>query len=279
MDGAAKRQASPGRDGDAGAGPSKEARTEDAQAGAAPDAAADAAAGADADADAPLSVVPAARRTCTHEVVYPEGWDAAAIEAHNAAAAARPLPTRPAKEFPFPLDTFQATAAECLERNTSVLVAAHTSAGKTVVAQYAFAMALRCVARRKHTHARARGRGGFAASGGCVRMRAAQRSARRIARATPGAPVHARTRDCPALRAAWLAQPLRSHAALVMCVQGRAARDLHVAAQGAVQPKVSGVHGRVRRRGAAHGRRDHQPQRNVPGTRHDAPACAAGCEP
>jgi hypothetical protein len=193
MDGAAKRQASPGRDGDAGAGPSKEARTEDAQAGAAPDAAADAAAGADADADAPLSVVPAARRTCTHEVVYPEGWDAAAIEAHNAAAAARPLPARPAKEFPFPLDTFQATAAECLERNTSVLVAAHTSAGKTVVAQYAFAMALRCVARRTQTHTSAGEAASLRAAAACACARRS-RSTRRIARSTPGAAAHPRPR-------------------------------------------------------------------------------------
>ena len=129
-----KRVASPSRDGDAGAGPSKRARAEEDAAAAQPPA---------GDADSPLPVVPA-RRTCTHEVVYPDGWDAAAVEAFNAASAARPLPAKPAKEYPFPLDSFQATAAECLERGQSVLVAAHTSAGKTVVAQYAFAMALRC---------------------------------------------------------------------------------------------------------------------------------------
>ena len=129
-----KRVASPSRDGDAGAGPSTRARAEEDAAAAQPPA---------GDADAPLPVVPA-RRTCTHEVVYPDGWDAAAVEAFNAASAARPLPAKPAKEYPFPLDSFQATAAECLERGQSVLVAAHTSAGKTVVAQYAFVMALRC---------------------------------------------------------------------------------------------------------------------------------------
>lgn len=137
MDGGEKRVASPSRDGDAGAGPIKRARGEEE--GAAPPV--DIATAGDA--DAPLPAVPA-RRSCTHEVVYPDGWDAAAVDAYNASA--RPLPAKPAKEYPFPLDSFQATAAECLERGQSVLVAAHTSAGKTVVAQYAFAMALRCVA-------------------------------------------------------------------------------------------------------------------------------------
>lgn len=49
----------------------------------------------------------------------------------------------PAKEYPFQLDGFQREAINYLERNESVLVAAHTSAGKTVVAEYAIAMALR----------------------------------------------------------------------------------------------------------------------------------------
>ncbi len=35
------------------------------------------------------------------------------------------------------------TAVACLERRESVLVAAHTSAGKTAVAEYAIAMAFR----------------------------------------------------------------------------------------------------------------------------------------
>jgi len=94
------------------------------------------------------AAVPASRRTCTHVTVYPDSWDAAAIEACNAAAEARPRPAKPAKQWSFPLDAFQATAAECLERGQSVLVAAHTSAGKTVVAQYAFAMAIRRAASR-----------------------------------------------------------------------------------------------------------------------------------
>lgn len=52
-------------------------------------------------------------------------------------------PSTPAKTYPFVLDPFQRRAIECLERDESVLVSAHTSAGKTVVAEYAIAMALR----------------------------------------------------------------------------------------------------------------------------------------
>lgn len=41
----------------------------------------------------------------------------------------RPVP-KPAKEYPFTLDPFQKQAIEYIERNESVLVSAHTSAGK-----------------------------------------------------------------------------------------------------------------------------------------------------
>lgn len=54
-----------------------------------------------------------------------------------------PTDRPPARQYPFTLDPFQQRAVECLERNESVLVSAHTSAGKTVVAEYAIAMALR----------------------------------------------------------------------------------------------------------------------------------------
>ena len=49
----------------------------------------------------------------------------------------------PAKVYPFTLDPFQQTAINYVEKNESVLVAAHTSAGKTVVAEYAIAKSLR----------------------------------------------------------------------------------------------------------------------------------------
>jgi ATP-dependent RNA helicase DOB1 len=47
-----------------------------------------------------------------------------------------------AREYPFVLDKFQMLATECIERDESVLVAAHTSAGKTACAEYAIAKAL-----------------------------------------------------------------------------------------------------------------------------------------
>jgi ATP-dependent RNA helicase DOB1 len=57
----------------------------------------------------------------------------------------------PAREYPFQIDPFQQIAINCMEAGHSVLVAAHTSAGKTVVAEYAFAMALRDGARVVYT--------------------------------------------------------------------------------------------------------------------------------
>lgn len=50
-----------------------------------------------------------------------------------------------AMKFPFQLDPFQKQAVYHLEKHESVFVAAHTSAGKTVVADYAIALS------RKHT--------------------------------------------------------------------------------------------------------------------------------
>lgn len=53
----------------------------------------------------------------------------------------RPEPE--AREYPFTLDPFQRTSIDCIQRNESVLVSAHTSAGKTVVAEYAIAQCLK----------------------------------------------------------------------------------------------------------------------------------------
>lgn len=39
-----------------------------------------------------------------------------------------------AKSFEFKLDSFQSQALKCIDNNQSVLVSAHTSAGKTAVA-------------------------------------------------------------------------------------------------------------------------------------------------
>lgn len=56
-----------------------------------------------------------------------------------------------AKEYPFELDTFQKEAVYHLEQGDSVFVAAHTSAGKTVVAEYAIAMAVRNMTKAIYT--------------------------------------------------------------------------------------------------------------------------------
>lgn len=53
--------------------------------------------------------------------------------------------------FPFELDKFQMEAIYYLERGESVFVAAHTSAGKTVVAEYAFALASKHCTRAVYT--------------------------------------------------------------------------------------------------------------------------------
>lgn len=47
---------------------------------------------------------------------------------------------KPVLDYPFKLDDFQARAIYRLEKKESVFVAAHTSAGKTVVAEYAIAL-------------------------------------------------------------------------------------------------------------------------------------------
>lgn len=49
-------------------------------------------------------------------------------------------------QFPFTLDNFQKRALEHLEQHDDVFVAAHTSAGKTLVAEYAIALS-----RKHHT--------------------------------------------------------------------------------------------------------------------------------
>ncbi|CAG2107236.1 unnamed protein product [Medioppia subpectinata] len=76
------------------------------------------------------------KETCLHEVVLPVGLEYVALRE----------PTedhKPAKEYEFVLDPFQKEAILCIDNNQSVLVSAHTSAGKTVVAEYAIAMSLR----------------------------------------------------------------------------------------------------------------------------------------
>ena len=56
-----------------------------------------------------------------------------------------------ARVWPFELDTFQKEAVYHLENGDSVFVAAHTSAGKTVVAEYAIALATRHMTKAIYT--------------------------------------------------------------------------------------------------------------------------------
>ncbi|XP_067290002.1 exosome RNA helicase MTR4 [Pseudorasbora parva] len=71
---------------------------------------------------------------CTHEVVLPADEEYTQL---------KPRVGKAAKEYPFILDPFQREAILCIDNNQSVLVSAHTSAGKTVCAEYAIALALR----------------------------------------------------------------------------------------------------------------------------------------
>ena len=95
---------------------------------------------------APAREMPPARaKGCVHEVAVPEGWEAPRAEREDDALGTlehpRP-PAQPVRTWPFVLDPFQETSVACIERRESVLVSAHTSAGKTVVAEYAIALAL-----------------------------------------------------------------------------------------------------------------------------------------
>lgn len=89
----------------------------------------------------------AKRRTlsckCVHEVAVPRGYVANKDESIHGTLADPVYNGERAKTYPFKLDPFQEVSVSCLERNESVLVSAHTSAGKTAVAEYAIAMAFR----------------------------------------------------------------------------------------------------------------------------------------
>lgn len=71
-------------------------------------------------------------KNCTHHRLRPSGYETKEKSS-----------SEPARTYPFVLDDFQKRSIDCLERGESVLVCAHTSAGKTAVAEYAIAMGLR----------------------------------------------------------------------------------------------------------------------------------------
>lgn len=71
-----------------------------------------------------------------HQVSLPPDYQYIPINQHIPA-------DPPARRYKFELDPFQRTSVNAIERGESVLVSAHTSAGKTVVAEYAIAQSLR----------------------------------------------------------------------------------------------------------------------------------------
>lgn len=79
-----------------------------------------------------------------HQVALPPDYNYIPLSEHVA-------PEKPAKTYAFPLDPFQQVAVASIERNESVLVSAHTSAGKTVCAEYAIAQCLKNVQRVVYT--------------------------------------------------------------------------------------------------------------------------------
>ncbi|KAK2749592.1 ATP-dependent RNA helicase mtr4 [Myotisia sp. PD_48] len=71
-----------------------------------------------------------------HQVSLPADYPYVPISEHKP-------PAKPAREWPFTLDPFQQVSIASIQREESVLVSAHTSAGKTVVAEYAIAQCLK----------------------------------------------------------------------------------------------------------------------------------------
>uniref|UniRef100_A0A1B0GC66 Uncharacterized protein n=1 Tax=Glossina morsitans morsitans TaxID=37546 RepID=A0A1B0GC66_GLOMM len=71
--------------------------------------------------------------SCTHEVAIYPGQEYVPLQCFVG---------KPAKCYAFVLDPFQKEAILCIDNQQSVLVSAHTSAGKTVVAEYAIAKSL-----------------------------------------------------------------------------------------------------------------------------------------
>lgn len=70
-----------------------------------------------------------------HQVAIPPDYPYVPIAEHKR--------VNDARTYPFTLDPFQDTSVLCIDRGELVLVSAHTSAGKTVVAEYAIAQSLR----------------------------------------------------------------------------------------------------------------------------------------
>lgn len=87
--------------------------------------------------DTPCITKTVLNNNCSLETIVKEGLDP-----HPYSIDINKHIERPAKTYQFELDDFQKAAIVSIEDNTSVLVAAHTSAGKTAVAEYVIAKCL-----------------------------------------------------------------------------------------------------------------------------------------
>ncbi|CAD6887319.1 unnamed protein product, partial [Tilletia laevis] len=89
------------------------------------------------DSSVPAGTVLKISHSLRHQVALPPN------SAYNYIPIEQHVPAEPpARVYPFTLDPFQRRSIDSIERGESVLVSAHTSAGKTVVAEYAIAKAL-----------------------------------------------------------------------------------------------------------------------------------------
>lgn len=90
-----------------------------------------------ADKHTPTIIKTTLNNNCSLETIIREGLDQNDFTIDISARI-----ETPAKRYSFQLDDFQKAAVASIESNTSVLVAAHTSAGKTAVAEYVIAKCL-----------------------------------------------------------------------------------------------------------------------------------------
>ncbi|CAD7060061.1 unnamed protein product, partial [Tilletia caries] len=89
------------------------------------------------DSSVPAGAVLKISHSLRHQVALPPN------SAYNYIPIEQHVPAEPpARVYPFTLDPFQRRSIDSIERGESVLVSAHTSAGKSVVAEYAIAKAL-----------------------------------------------------------------------------------------------------------------------------------------
>ena len=81
-------------------------------------------------------------KNCVHECAFPASVSGSQLEQSISEIRDYQLPEKLEKQYAFTLDPFQQQSIACIERNESVLVSAHTSAGKTAIAEYAIAKSL-----------------------------------------------------------------------------------------------------------------------------------------